>query len=252
MGKTRKALLCAAILLMLVSLPGCITATYETTINMDGSGKSKQDLAIDESFAGFVDSSQALSGKKGLDDAIKENMPKNGKYKKFTSEGKVHHQITFSFKDVEELNKVNKNLKKISSVPTPVHAKLERLDLLVFGTYTFTNRFPKSQGSGGNSKEEQAAKASSITYKLTLPGQIVDANTKEIKEDTATWQINADNGGKIEATSQFIRWWLVIVLTVFLLLIIAASIFGFFIAYRKFKTSVSLNPPASQDRRPDL
>ena len=240
------AFLCAVIFVSLIMLPGCITATYNVKIDPDGSGVSRQDLAIDESFAGFVDSSQALSGKKGLEEAINENMPKDGKYKKFTKGGKVHHQITFDFRDVEELNGINKDLKRTSNVPVPVGAKLEKIDLLVFTTYTFTNSFPKSSSGKGNEEEEQAAKASSITYKLTLPGKITDANTKQIKKNTATWQINADNGGKIEASSQFIRWWLVIVMTAVFFLIVAASIAGFFIVYRRFKETTSGGPPDLQ------
>ena len=241
-----KALLGTAIVISLLLVPGCITATYDVKIDPDGSGVSRQDLAIDESFAGFVDSSQALSGKKGLEEAINENMPKDGKYKKFLKGGKVHHQITFDFKDVEELNGINKDLKRTSNVPVPVGAKLEKIDLLVFTTYTFTNSFPKSPGGKGDEEEEQAAKASSITYRLTLPGRITDANTKQIKKNTATWQINADDGGKIEASSQFIRWWLVIVMTAFFFLIVAASLAGFFVAYRRFKEATSGEPPNLQ------
>ncbi len=245
--KRTTPLIVLAILTMLAILvPGCITATYEVKLDPDGSGRSRQDLAIDESLAALVESSTAVSGNKGLEHAIKENMSKEGKYRKFTKEGKVHHQITFNFGNVEELNKINKDLDKISNVPTPVEAQLQKLDLLVFITYTFTNSFPKRPDNAGNAQEEQSAKASSITYKLTLPGKITDANTKDIKENTATWKINADDGGKIEASSQYIRWWLVITMTAVFLLIIAASIGGFCIAYKKFTRATSRKPPAPQ------
>ncbi len=249
MGQKKKFfsfLLIPAILLTLI-LPGCISTTYEIQLNLDGSGENKQDLAIDESVAGLMKSSEQLSGEKSLEEKLKESMPKDGKYKKFTKEGKIHHQITFKFKDVDELNKINKKLKKISNVSTPVKAKLKKTDFLVFGSYTFTNKFPEASKSDQSEEEEQMADATSITYKLTLPGKITKANTDEIEKNTGTWDIDPTKGGKIEASSQFIRWWLIIVLIVLFLLVIVAAAIGFFIAYRKLKRTASETSPTPQE-----
>lgn len=248
MNRKKTAILFFATLtaILMVVLPGCISTNYNVKINLDGSGRSKQDLAIDKSLAGLIESSQALAGKKGLEKELKNAIPNDGKYKKFTKGGKIHHQITFDFGDVEDLNATNRKLKEISNVPTPVKAKLERLDFLVFATYTFTNKFPAESENAKNLGEAQAAKAISITYKLTLPGQLTDANTDEIKGNTAAWKINPTKGGKIEASSQYIRWWLVIVLIVLFLLIIAATLIAFFIGYRRFRTITSEQPPAPE------
>jgi len=244
--KSFSLLVILAISLALI-LPGCISTTYEIKLNLDGSGENKQDLAIDESVAGLMESSEQLSGEKSLEERLKESMPKDGKYKKFTKEGKIHHQITFNFKDVDELNKINQKLKKISNVSTPVKAKLERVDFLVFASYTFTNKFPAASKSDQSEEEEKMADATSITYKLTLPGKITKANTDEIEKDTVTWNINPTKGGKIEASSQYIRWWLVIVLIVVFLLVIGVTAIGFFIAYRKLKAPTSETSPTPQE-----
>ena len=244
--KTNVLFLAILIVALVLILPGCISTNYNVKINLDGSGQSKQDLAIDKSLAGLIESSQALAGKKGLEKELKNAIPNDGKYKKFTKDGKIHHQITFDFEDVEDLNATNRKLKEISNVPTPVKAKLERLDFLVFATYTFTNKFSAESENTKNAGAAQAAKAISITYKLTLPGQLTDANTDEIKENTAAWKINPTKGGKIEASSQYIRWWLVIVLIIIFLLIIVATLIAFFVAYRRFKAPTSQPESAPQ------
>lgn len=243
-------MLSSLVLILTLLLPGCITVTYETKINSDGSGQSIQDRAIDESFASMLESSEALQGNKGIEDALKKNMPKDAKYKKFTKDGKVHHQITFDFQDVDELNKTNKKLKKISNVPIAVEAKLEKADFVVFANYKYTNEF--SSGSKGDMKpeEEQVAKASSITYKLTLPGTITKAeNTDEVDGSTATWHINPTQGRKIEATSRYIRWWLIIVLLVAILLIIIISGILIFLGLRKKKPAPSEPTKASEEQQ---
>jgi len=229
-------LLSAVIIILMLLLPGCITATYETKLNSDGSGERIQDLAIDESFAGMLDSSGAVQGKKSLEEELKASMPKDAKYKKFTKEGKVHHQIIFKFKNIDELNKANKKLNEDSDVPQAKGAKLEKADYLIFATYKFTDEFPGGSKSNLNAEEEQIAKAISINYKLTLPGKITKAKqTDDIEDDTATWQINPIEGGKIEATSRYIRWWLIILLIVLIVIILIVGLILLFMGLKKKK-----------------
>lgn len=236
-------LLCLALI-----LPGCITATYETKVNSDGSGQRIQDLAIDESFAGLLDSSAELKGKGGLEAELKKNMPKDAKYKKFTKEGKVHHQVTFDFKDVDELNKINKQLNTNSDVPKTVEAKLEKAEYLVFATYKFRDEFPATSKGEMKPEEEQLAKAMSVTYKLTLPGKITKAEKAEdIKDDTATWHVSPTQGGKVEATSRYVRWWLIIVLLFALIFIVIVSAILIFLGVRKKKYAGSQEPVQPQE-----
>ncbi len=238
MSLKRKSKLLSSILILIaiLILPGCITATYETKINSDGSGQRIQDLAIDESFAGILESSETLQGKKGLEEELKKNMPKDAKYRKFTRDGKVHHQITFDFKDIDELNTINKNLNKSSDVPTAAGARLSKTEFIVFANYKFTDELPAQPKSEMKPEEEKVAKAISVTYKLTLPGKISKAGgTGEVENNTATWHISPTQGGKIEATSRYVRWWLVIVLLVVTLLIIMISGILIFLGLRRKK-----------------
>jgi len=236
------ALLIVMILCLALILPGCITASYETKINPDGSGERIQDLAIDESFVGALESSAALQGKGSIEDELKKNMPKDAKYKKFTKDGKVHYQVTFDFKDMNELNRIDKKLNKDSDTPKSVEAKLSKNDFLIVATYKYTDKFPESK-TKMKPEEEQLAKAFSVSYKLSLPGKITKANTDEIENNTATWHISPVKGGKIEATSRYIRWWLIIAVAVTFLLIIIISVVLIFLGLRKKKPT----PPVSQE-----
>ncbi len=234
--KKTSAWLWILVLSFALILPGCITASFETKIGPDGSGERIQDLAIDETFVGALESSANLQGKGGIEGELKKNMPKGAKYKKYTKEGKVHYQIIFNFDDIDELNKINKTLNKDSDTPKSIEAKLVKRDALVFATYKYTDEFPESK-TKMKPEEEQIAKAFSVSYKLTLPGKITKANTDEIESGEATWHISPIKGGKIEATSRYVRWWLIIVLAVVFSFIIIISGVLIFVGLRKKKSA---------------
>jgi hypothetical protein len=236
MSLKRKSFLLLLVLILSLALilPGCITASFETKINPDGSGERIQDLAVDEAFIGALESSATLRGKGSIEDELKKNMPKDAKYKKFTKDGKIHYQIIFDFKDVDELNRINKKLNKDSDTPKSVEAKLSKTDFLVIATYKYTDEFPKSK-SKMKSENEQLARAFSVSYKLTLPGKITKANTDEVENNTATWHISPVEGGKIKATSRYIKWPLIIVIAVALLLIVIILGILIFFSLRKKK-----------------
>lgn len=238
-------------LCMALVLPGCITATFETKINSDGSGQRIQDIAIDESFAGLLESADASKGKKGLEEELKANMPKDAKYKKFTQDGKVHYQITFDFKDLDQLNKISTQLNKGSDIPKATDAKLAKTEYIIFANYKFSDEFPSGTTSKLKPEEEQIAKAISINYKLTLPGTITEAKkTDEIDSDTATWHITRAKGGKIEATSRYVRWWLVITLLAALLFMAIIAGILFFLGMRKKKPAPVESPQAPGPSEP--
>lgn len=204
MSKRRLSLLLLVIFLTApLILPGCITYSFETKISPDGSGKRTLEVAMDE---GLADTTGTRTEETDIEGELKEGAPKDAKYKTYTKEGKVHYQVSFPFKNVDELNKTNSEMgsgKKEGQAPKTNDIKLDRKDWLVYATYKFSERFPSTKGAG---QLKELTESFSVTYKLTLPGEITEATTDDIEKGTATWDFNLSDGKKIEASSRLVRW----------------------------------------------
>ena len=236
--------LLVAIILAAFILPGCIDYTIETKINPDGSGKRVLIVAIDESFANM-----AGEGEEGdIEKQLKAGAPKDAKTKTYTKDGKVNYRIEFNFKDAKELEKTNKDMskdKKEGQAPKTSNVKLEKKDWFVYATYEFSEEFPASKGAA--EQLDQLTQGFTVDYKLTLPGKITKASTDNFKEGTATWNFSMNEGKKIEASSQLIRWtWIIIIGIVILGLILVLILILIFTRKSKKPKSQKKEDPEAQ------
>ncbi len=201
-------------------LSGCITFTFETKINSDGSGRRIQDIALESSFARMLESAAKRSGKPSLKEELKKNLPKEGKLRIYTKKGKVHYEVSFYFKDIDELNRINKKLSAVRDISTNV--KLTKKDSIFLALYDFQEKIPPLEAT--ELEQLEMIGACSVVYKLNMPGKIIKANTNEIEGETAIWDINPFKGKEIRAKSRYIRWWAISFLLFLLVLISAGGI----------------------------
>ncbi|MDI6822275.1 MAG: hypothetical protein QMD66_05405 [Actinomycetota bacterium] len=218
-GVKKEATLIAVSVLCLI-LSGCITFTFETKINPDGSGRRIQDIALESSFARMLESAAKKSGKTSLKEELKKNLPKEGKLRIYTKKGKVHYEVSFDFKDIDELNRINKKLSAVRDISTNV--KLTKKDSIFLALYDFQEKIPPLEAT--ELEQLEMIGAYSIVYKLNMPGKIIKANTNEIEGETAIWDINPFKGKEIRAKSRYIRWWAISFLLFLLVLISAGGI----------------------------
>jgi len=216
-GMKNKVTTLIAVSVLCLILSGCITFTFETKINPDGSGRRIQDTALESGFARMLESAAKKSGKPSLKEELKKNLPKEGKLRIYTKKGKVHYEVSFDFKDIDELNRINKKLSAVRDISTSV--KLSKKDSIFLVTYNFREKIPPLEAT--ELEQLEMLEACSVVYKLNLPGKIIKANANEIEGETAIWDINPFKGKEIRAKSRYIRWWVISFL--FLLVLISAG-----------------------------
>ncbi len=193
----------------------------------DGSGSRTIDIAIDKSFAQVMESTPSSEDSKNIEEEMKKNLPKGGKFRKYDKDDKTHYQMNFDFKNIKDLKAKNKKLSDSEEGLAFENIKFDKKDYLILATYSYSEEISQTDEQTSTPESEELTKSFSLEYKLTLPGEITDAkNTDKIKDGTATWNLSFVEGGKISAKSQLIRWWLIIILAVavfilFLIIIIA-------------------------------
>ncbi|MEW6188543.1 MAG: hypothetical protein AB1466_00290 [Actinomycetota bacterium] len=220
-GVEKKVATLIAVSVFCLILSGCIiTFTFETKINPDGSGRRIQDIALESSFARMLESAAKKSGKPSLKEELKKNLPKEGKLRIYTKRGKVHYEINFDFKNIDELNRINKKLSAVRDISTNV--KLTKKDSIFLVLYDFKEKIPPLEAT--ELERLEMLEACSVVYKLTMPGKIIKANTNEIEGETAMWDVNPFKGKEIRAKSRYIRWRAISFLLFLLVLISAGGI----------------------------
>ncbi len=235
-------LLFSILLIFALFLSGCVTFTVTTKINPNGSGKRIIDVAIDENLITLLEAQAKKEGQISLEEQLKKDLPQEANFKKYSQEGKVHYESSFNFSDIEELKKINEKMGEDKKSPQPKSSniKLIQKNFLFFSNYTFLESFPSLKKA--TPEEKRLAQVFSVVYNLTLPGKLTKANTSEVKEGTATWRINPIEGGKVEASSVYVRWWAIILIAVIVLVILFAlfgAVVSLFIIKRRRETQSS-------------
>ncbi len=230
------------LIISLFSLTGCIDYVIKTEVKENGSGSRSIDLAIDKSFAKVMETAPSGGESKNIEEEMKDALPEGGKFRKYEKGDKSHYQITFDFKDIDDLKKKNEKFAGSEDGLSFKNTKLVKRDYIVFATYKFSEEIESTQASSeANSPQaEQLTQSFSLKYQLSLPGEITKTENKgKIDKDTAAWELSFTEGGKISATSQIVRWYIIIALAVvlFIIFLIILILFFLFIRSRRKKAA---------------
>lgn len=206
MNKSTKLFLSLLVALILSNsfLLGFIYPNIQTTINGDKSGSIVVDVGLSSQLVLVIESTI----KQVLWKEVRKNLPKEIRLQTYQEGDLVHYKTFANFNNIDSPKfKMPKTKKTVSS---GIHLKTE--DKLFLITYKFSQKLdlkpawkrylPKNLPP----QVSQVLEATKITYRLTMPGEITKANTKDVVGSSAAWQIEVGKPTELQATSRIIRW----------------------------------------------
>lgn len=200
-----------AILAALVAAAGCVKMNQEMTINKDGSGTMTMNYGMSEQMVAQMEAMQAMGGEdaddsNGFDfdvESIKKDMSnletdgiKLKDIKSVTKDGWRYIKMDMAFKSLEALSKTE-YFGEDSGITLTKNDK---------GNYVLEQ---KPEGMGGDAstpeeKEQQKMmmnmmaaqfKGMEVSWKMTLPGKIIESNADKTDGNTVSWKYSFDESG---------------------------------------------------------
>ena len=214
------------LLIILITLTGCVNVDYEVKVNKDGSG----DISY---IYGF--SKETLESLQVSAEDMVESMKEQAEESLYTVEAYEDEKIA-GFKAIKHINDLTKDF-SLQEAFTENYVKDNENNGIKIEKSLFITKYSQNAEIDLTSMEELGENVK-MTYKVNLPGKVKSTNATKISENDKelTWELKGGKINKIEFVAQTINILPIVIITVFILAVSACVIIIFLVLKKKHAT----------------
>lgn len=218
--------LISMLLIMLVTLTGCVNVDYEVKVNKDGSG----DISY---IYGF--SKKTLESLQVTAEDMVESMKEQAEEGKYTVENYENEEIT-GFKATKHLEDLTKDF-SLQEAFGEDYVKDNENNGIKIERGLFITKYSQNAEIDLTNMEDLAGNVK-MTYKVNLPSKVKSNNATKISENNKelTWDLTAGEINKVEFVAQGVNVLPIAIIVAIVVIVVIAVIILFIILKKKHAT----------------